>query len=277
MQDTREGQGAELAEGDASSGKLVKARRGAAYLLIVAVMGAVAAMSWAGLYTFATHDLGWSTWHAALVPVALDIAAMACALLALDSIGKGETATALRFLTFAFVALSAFINWRTALKTGNISEQTFFPSMSILAYALVHAVMGKARREVRRQQHGHSARQALAPLPRTGLLAWLPVVGSPRRALGAVRVAVAERLPETPARDNATAAAEHRDIPATIVLDGLTQADAIRRAIETVGDQPREIVAWLADNGWPGVAPQRVYDVLRRDRMKAITGEQEAV
>jgi hypothetical protein len=275
---------AELAPGETlADGHLVRARRGVAYLLIIAVMGAVAAMSWAGLYSFATHDLGWSTWHAALVPIALDIAAMACALLALDSIGKGETATGFRVLTAAFVALSAFVNWRTALHTGNIAEQVFFPAMSILAYALVHAVMGKARREVRREQHGQNARQALAPLPRTGLLAWLPVIGSPRSALGAVRTAVAERLPETPAETPAEtprrAELARRDIPAIVDLSGLTQADAIRRAIEVVGEFPRDVVAYLDSHGWPGVATQRVYDVRRRDSVKAVSSadEQEVI
>jgi hypothetical protein len=70
-------------------------------------------------------------------------------------------------------------------------------------------------------------------------------------------------------------AVEHRDIPATYVLEGLTQADAIRRAIEVVGPSAREVVAWLAENGWPDVAPQRVYDVIRRDQVRAVgTGEQ---
>jgi hypothetical protein len=267
------------AEGQARDGNLIAARRGVAYLLIIAVMGAVAAMSWAGLYSFATTELGWSTWHAALVPVALDIAAMACALLALDSIGKGETATGFRVLTAAFVALSAFVNWRTALHTGNIAEQVFFPAMSILAYALVHAVMGKARREVRREQHGHTARQALAPLPRTGLLAWLPVIGTPRRALGAVRAAVAERLPESDGATRPGGELARRDIPAIVDLSGLSQADAIRRAIEVVGESPRDVVAYLGAHGWPDVATQRVYDVRRRDNMRAIdtTGAQEAI
>jgi len=266
-------------DGQARDGGMTRARRGVGYLLIVLVMGAVAAMSWAGLFAFATRDMHWSPGHAALVPVALDIAAMACALLALDSIGKGETATGFRVLTLAFVALSAFVNWRTAIATGNLAEQVFFPAMSILAYALVHAVMGKARREVRREQHGHKARQALAPLPRTGTLAWLPIIGSPRRALAAVRAAVAERLPEVPDETSRGAMLAHRDIPAVVVLEGLTQADAIRRAIAEVGQSPRDVVAWLDENGWPNVATQRVYDVIRRDNMRAIsdTGEQEAV
>jgi hypothetical protein len=261
-------------EGDAATvahargAGLPRAQRILAYLLLILVMGAVAAMSWSGVFQFATTELRWSHWHASLVPISLDIAAMACALMALDSISKGESGTTFRGLAGAFVGLSAYVNWRTALKSGNVAEEVFFPAMSILAYALVHAVMDKVRREVRRQQHGQAARQTVAPLPRLGLLPWLPVIGSPRRALGAVKHAVAERVPEVPAE------VAHRDIPATVVLEGLTQADAIRRAIAEVGTNAREVVAWLAANDWPDVAPQRVYDVIRRDQVRAVgTGE----
>lgn len=252
------------AEGDSIiTRRLALGRRVIAYVLVIAVMGAVAAMSWSGLYGFAHDTMHWTSVHAALVPVALDIAAMSCALLALDLISKGETAVTFRVLTACFVGLSAFVNWRHAILTGNIAEQVFFPAMSILAYAMVHAVMGAAYREQRRGQHGQRQRKALEPLPRTGALAWIPFVGSPGRALAAVRAAVARRLPAEPVM--------HRDIPATVILDGLTQADAIRRAIVAVGEQPREVVAWLEANGWPDVATQRVYDVLRRDRVRAVT------
>lgn len=251
------------AEGDSAlTRRLTIGRRAVAYMLLTAVMGAVAAMSWAGLYAFAHDTMRWTPVHAALVPVALDVAAMSCALLALDSIGKGETAVTLRTLTACFVGLSAFVNWRRAILTGNVAEQVFFPAMSILAYALVHAVMGKARREVRREQHGQPQRPPLEPLPRTGVLAWVPFVGAPGRALAAVQASVARRLPAEPV--------VHRDMPATVVLEGLTQADAIRRAIDAVGEQPREVVAWLEANGWPGVATQRVYDVIRRGKVRAV-------
>src|SRR6266571_6803691 len=91
--------------------RVAASRRVAAYLLLLAVLGCVAAMSWSGLYGWALTALHWSPGHAALVPISLDVAAMVCALLALDSLAKGEAATMLRALTAAFVALSAFINW----------------------------------------------------------------------------------------------------------------------------------------------------------------------
>lgn len=255
----------------ARPGKVTRAQRAMAYLLLIAVMGAVAAMSWAGTYGWAREVLHWTPAHAVGVPVSLDIAAMACALLALDAIADGENGTTFRVLAALFVALSAFTNWRWADRTGNIAEEIFFPAMSVLAYLLAHAVFERIRRKTKRlQQTGATTRRAVKPLPRLGLLPWLPVIGSPKRALGAIRHAVAERVPEVPAAEVA-----HRDITATIVLEGLSQSDAIRRAIESVGPNPRDVVAWLDERGWPGVAPQRVYDVIRRDQVRAVTtGEQ---
>jgi hypothetical protein len=262
-----------------------------AYLLLLAVLGAVAAMSFSSLYAWAREALGWSPGHAALVPIALDIAAMTCALLALDSIAKGEVATMLRALTAAFVALSAFINWRHAIATGNIAEQIFFPAMSVLAYALVHAVFSKYRREVRRDLAGHSHRAVLAELPRLGAAAYLRF---PRRAFTVASAAIAARL-ETAEHDVRPAPAESlaiapagpsssattrrtrsastapRPRPTTTAgepvgeLAELSQADAIRRGIAETGGQPREVVAWLAEHGRPGVLPSRVYDIQRRD------------
>jgi len=49
------------------------------------------------------------------------------------------------------------------------------------------------------------------------------------------------------------------------VIDELSQADAIRHALEvTNSTDPAAIVAWLAERGRI-VARQRVYDQIRRD------------
>jgi hypothetical protein len=265
---------------------LAAGRRATAYVLLIGVLGCVAAMSWAGLYGFARDTLGWSDWHAALVPVALDIAAMVCALLALDSIARGDAAASLRLLTACFVALSAFVNWRTALATGNVAAQIFFPSMSILAYALVHAVMSKYRREVRRDLAGRQHRVTLAPLPRLGAAAWARY---PARAFRTTSEAVARRFDGAlgkarasahGARDRAhdaahathdaahsgaqiaTRAATHG---AHDAAHGLSLADAIRAGISEVGAQPHDVIGWLEAHGRTGVAPRRVHEILRRD------------
>jgi uncharacterized protein DUF2637 len=252
-----DGDGARLAR----LAQVARGRKAVAYCLLAVVMGSVAAMSWAGIYGFAHQTMHWSPGHAALVPVALDVAAITCAFLALDSLSRNDPAVAFRVLTAALVALSAFVNWRHALTTGNVAEQVFFPAMSILSYALIDAVLRKYRRDLRRDRAGMPAREAHDPLPRLGPAVW---VRYPRQAGRAVSAALAKRLPASIETDDTQRRADY----AAGVLDGLTQADAIRRAIEAVGDQPRQVVAWLADRGLPDVPTQRVYDVLRRDRGK---------
>lgn len=250
-------------------GALSRSRRIVAYLLLSLVMGAVAAMSWAGLYAFARTTMHWSPWHAALVPVALDIAALSCAFLALDSLSRNDSAMAFRILTAALVGLSAFINWRHALASHVIAEQLFFPSMSLISYLLIDAVLRKYRRDTRRDRMGLPAREAHRPLPRTGLAVWLRFPG---RAFASVSNALAERVEVSAAPSNAT---RRRDY-ARGMLDGLSQADAIRRAIAEVGAEPRQVTEWLAEQGRT-VATQRVYDVIRRDRAAENGGTRRAI
>jgi len=252
-----------------SDGALSRSRRVVAYLLLGTVMSAVAAMSWAGLFAFARTTMHWSPLHAALVPIALDVAALSCALLALDSLSRNDSAMAFRSLTAALVGLSAFVNWRHALASHNIAEQLFFPSMSVLSYLLIDAVLRKYRRDTRRDRMGLPAREAFAPLPRTGLAVWLRF---PRRAFASVSNALAQRVDVSAVPTDAT---RRRDY-ATGMLDGLSQANAIRAAIAEVGAEPRQVAEWLAERGRP-VATQRVYDVLRRDGVDREGGRHRAI
>lgn len=252
---------------------LSRSRRIVAWLLLSVVMLSVAAMSWAGLFGFAHQTMHWSPAHAALVPVALDVAAMSCAFLALDSLSRNDSAVSFRVLTAALVALSAFVNWRHALITHNVAEQVFFPAMSLLSYAMIDAVLRKYRRDTRRDLAGRSVREALAPLPRFGLAA---AIMHPRSAWEAVSKSLARRIPDA---TESLSVNRQRDVASGYLL-GLSQSDAIRQALEIVGDDnPREVVAWLADQGLE-VRPQRVYDVIRRDRgkhaLRSIPGEIEA-
>jgi Protein of unknown function (DUF2637) len=248
------------------------------YLLIVAVMAAAASMSWTNLYRFAQGTMHWASWHAALVPIGLDVAAVACGLLALDTVMRNDSAVAFRALTGSLIGLSAFLNWRETLASHNIAEEVFFPAMAVLSYALIDAVLRKYRRDTRRDRAGQPAREALEPLPRFGLAAALV---HPRRAWRATSAALASRVPDAIEYGEPISETRQRDV-ATGFLAGLSQSDAIRRALEIVGDDdPRQVVAWLADHGRP-VAPQRVHDVLRRDgrgrhallRLAAEGGEQ---
>lgn len=228
------------------------------YLAATLVMLCVAAMSWSGLYGFARETLHWAPLAAAMVPISLDVAALTCALLALDTVSKNEPATMFRFLTAALVALSAFVNWRYRLSSHVLAEEVFFPAMSVLAYLMVDATIRKYRRD---QRHGDQARQAPAQLTRYGLLVWVPGVGHPLSAFRSVSRELAGRIP----------APVEPERPRVLVLADLSQADAIRHAIElTESTDPGVIVAWLADRGRE-VARQRVSDVLRRDGLTTAT------
>jgi hypothetical protein len=288
--------------------------RTSGYLAATVVMLCVAGMSWAGLYGWARNVLHWAPFAAGAVPVSLDIAALTCALLALDTVSQNDPATAYRFLTAVFVSLSAFVNFRYRLTTHNVTEEVFFPVMSVLAYALIDTTIRKYRRDSRRTALGQSARPAPEPLTRYGLLVWLPGIGHPvsawraRSAELAARVAAPSRTvaPPRPSHDaprltgpsrpSRAIAPSQSVAPSRLTgpphssqqtgagpsqLAELSQADAIRLAIETTGSHdPGEVSGWLAEQGRP-VARQRVSDVLRRDgatgrRLTAITGAGEA-
>lgn len=228
--------------------------RSGGYLAATLVMLCVAAMSWSGLFGWARHTLHWAPLSAGMVPVALDVAALTCALLALDTVSKNEPATMFRALTACLIGLSAFVNWRYRLASHNVAEEVFFPAMSVLAYLMIDATIRKYRRDVLR---GETPRQAPKPLTRFGLLVWMPGLGHPVRAFRAASAELAGRIPD--------AASLTPSQPRFIVIDELSQADAIRHAIEvTNSTDPGAIVAWLAERGRP-VARQRVSDVLRRD------------
>src|ERR1019366_4280470 len=222
---------------------LSRGRKIVAYLMLAVVMLSVAAMSWAGLYAFAHITMKWTPWHAALFPVSLDIAAMTCAFLALASLSRNDSAAGFRVLTAALISLSAFVNYRHALISGNLAEQLFFPAMSVLSYMLIDAVLRKYRRDTRRDRAGQSSRAALDPLPRFGLAAALT---HPRQAFAAISAALSRRIPDATESLSET---RKRDVASGYLL-GLSQSDAIRKALEIVGnDSPREVATWMAENG----------------------------
>jgi hypothetical protein len=256
--------------------------RSGGYLAATLVMLCVAAMSWSGLYGFARETLHWSPVPAGMVPVSLDVAALTCALLALDTVSKNEPATMFRALTACLVGLSAFVNWRYRLGSHVLAEQVFFPAMSILAYLMIDATTRKYRRDIRR---GETSRQAPEPLTRYGLLVWVPGLGHPVRAFKAANAELARRIPDSPPERASLTPSRVSLTPSqasVIAIEDLSQSDAIRHAIEAAGSRdPGEIVAWLAERGRE-VARQRVSDVLRRDgltpgrhRLAAIEGGAE--
>jgi hypothetical protein len=265
-------------------------QRIAAYASLAGVLVCVGYMSWDGEYNWATHVLLWVAVSALMVPVALDLAAVACTLLAATQIDKGESGFAFRVLGAIFMGLGAWINWRYALRSGNITEEVFFPAMSALAYSLIHAVLSAARREARRRQHGHKSKERTEPLPWLGILVWLPGIGQPREALDVWKQSVALRLAKVLARiqlaDPATGsgdadtqaedqqddgedgdgAPDTQDAPPPPDLTQMgTQADAIRWVLANVSSQPLDALRHLRTHGFPTIKPQRIHDQIRRD------------
>lgn len=276
-------------------------QRIAAYTSLAGVLVCVGYMSWDGEYNWATHELLWVAASALMVPVALDLAAVACTLLAATQIDKGESGFIFRLLGAIFMGLGAWINWRYALRSGNVTEEVFFPSMSALAYSLIHAVLSAARREARRRQHGHKSKERPEPLPWLGILVWLPWIGQPAEALDVWKQAVALRLAKVLARmqlaDPATigAPADTQDAdqpdadaegdsdadtreetpPPPDLTQMATQADAIRWVLANVSSQPLDALRHLRTHGFPTIKPQRIHDQIRRD-LKARTDTQDA-
>jgi hypothetical protein len=263
-------------------------QRIAAYASLAGVLVCVGYMSWDGEYNWATHELLWIAVSALMVPVALDLAAVACTLLAATQIDKGESGFIFRLLGAVFMGLGAWINWRYALRSGNVTEEVFFPAMSGLAYSLIHAVLSAARREARRRQHGHKSKERPEPLPWLGILVWLPWIGQPREALEVWREEIRMRLAKVLARTQLPAAATGADTQAEDEADAAdpggadeedadqplpeidlthlpTQADAIRWVLANISDAPLDALRYMRTHGFPTIKPQRIHDQIRRD------------
>jgi Protein of unknown function (DUF2637) len=285
-------------------GVATRSRRVATWILLAGVMVAVAAMSWSGLFHWFTGPVHWSQGHALLGPAALDAAAIVSAGFAMDRIEKGETGAQFRMISAVLVALSAFINWRGALGSGNVGEELFFPVMSVVVYWIFHAVMGAVRRDVGREQHGQVARARPEPLTRYDPLAW---VMFPWKTWKALRSQIRSRLERT-ARTTGSRPRQARPVPGTVVATGkvpvavapvspagtnetvpatVTEtgetgesfgpetypklADAARAAAALLRSRegrevsPAEVATYLSAHGRPGTHARRVSAPLQRD------------
>jgi hypothetical protein len=203
-------------------GVAIRGRRVATLALLAVVVFAVAAMSFSGLFSFFTGPMHWTHGHSLLGPVSLDVAAVVVYGFALDRIEKGESGAQFRLMALVLVGLSAFINWRGALASGNVSEELFFPVMSVMVYWMAHAILGARRRDARRAQHGYKAKAKLEPLPPFGALVWVPWVGAPVDALRALREAVRKRLTAAPTTRNRKTASPPASASATLTASAAT-------------------------------------------------------
>jgi hypothetical protein len=288
------------------TGITVAGRQAIAHPVMLAVLGLVAYASLRGEVNWAQVHLGWYGLLAYVVPAVLDGAGISLILYALDRIDKGESGFGFRALSVALIGMGVWINWRNALPTGDVTREAFFPVMTGAAYLMVHLVMGAAKRDARRRQHGHKSKERPAPLPRFGVLVWVPGVGMPGRAFGALKEAIELRMLRSLAAasvsgdaagggeesaDDAADAGETQDAdtesggesdtdaddaPSVPDLTGKSQTDAIRLTIDALGTHPLTVVSHLRTHGYPDLRPARVTDVLRRDAQRQAKTQADA-
>jgi len=90
---------------------------------------------------------------------------------------------------------------------------------------MAHDILGAARRDVGRAQHGYDAKARVEPLPPFGLLVWVPGIGAPWTAIKELRAVVRKRL----AKSTANPGARKRPVPA---------ANDVARAVASSSERP---------------------------------------
>jgi hypothetical protein len=279
----------------------VHSRRLASVAFAVALLGVEAVIileSYRGLVGFA-EMIGIHGAAALGVPISLDGVALAAAAVALRAELAGEASGLYRLTLFAFTAASAAANWYHGVRAGGAASALYLGGMSLAVAWVFTLSLRQIRHESRRAAGATTERRPSfspahwARYPRLTFRAWSLAIRdghtSPRAAIEAARLEGAGRARRPakaaaaePARSPAPAAgrppvrrkAAPRPRPAvTPAAEGdfatMRLADAIRAGLAEVGEQPREVIAWLAERGRPGVPASRVYDVMRRDREAA--------
>ena len=176
------------------TGVAVAGRQAVAHPVMLTVLALVAYASLRGEVNWAQVHLDWHGLLAYVVPAVLDGAGIGCTLYALDRIDKGESGLGFRLLSVGLIGMGVWINWWNALPTRDVTREAFFPVMTGATYLMVHLVMGAAKRDARRRQYGHKSKERPEPLPRFGVLPWIPGIGMPGRAFDALKEAVELRM-----------------------------------------------------------------------------------
>ncbi|MBP5867640.1 DUF2637 domain-containing protein [Streptomyces sp. LBUM 1485] len=196
--------------------------------------------------------------------VALDCAAALCVALTIQAFYKGESAGLAHVLVWVFAGLSAFANYRQAVRTAAHDDNWFLPSMSILGAVLLEVVVRKIRRTAR-NEYGVYER----PLPKFRALRWIVAFTETRNAW---RIAVVEGVSDP--RD-AVKMARGTAVPAKPVdetdenLNGLSKADQLSHAFRAIGefDAPKAI-EWLKTRGITVNRPY-AYSVAKKEKETA--------
>jgi hypothetical protein len=270
---------------------------------LLAVATVIALESYRGLVGFAAM-IGIHGAAALGVPISLDGVSLAAAAVALRAELAGESSALYRGTLFAFTAASAAANWYHGASTDGAPAALYLGGMSLAVAWVFTLSLRQIRHESRRAAGTTTERRPnFSPAhwmryPGLTWRAWSLAIRdghtSPRVAIAAAVAERAARDTETPSEVPAAAAAASpaaapgrpraartaaaRPRPAAAAAEGAAPslADAIRAALAEVGESPREVVAYLAEHGRPGVKASRVHDVIRRDR-EATRGRLTAV
>ncbi|MDX3458954.1 DUF2637 domain-containing protein [Streptomyces sp. ME02-8801-2C] len=189
--------------------------------------------------------------------VALDCAAALCVALTIQAFYKGESAGLAHVLVWVFAGLSAFANYRQAVRTAAHDDDWFLPAMSILGAVLLEVVVRKIRRTAR-SEYGVYER----PLPKFRALRWIVAFNETRTAW---KLSIVDGITSP---DEAVKAARESK-PVVIVdesLNELSKADKVKAAFAALDsyDVPNAI-DWLNARGVK-VNRAYVYEVAKKEK-----------
>lgn len=192
--------------------------------------------------------------------VALDCAAALCVALTIQAFHRGESAGLAHLLVWVFAGLSAFANYRQAVRTTAHDDDWFLPAMSILGAVLLEVVVRKIRRTAR-SEYGVYER----PLPKFRALRWIVAFKETKFAW---RLAIIDGI--TSPEDAVKAARERK--PVVIVdesLNELSKADKVKAAFASLDsyDVPNAI-DWLNARGVK-INRAYVYEVAKKEKKSA--------
>jgi hypothetical protein len=238
----------------------------------------VNAVAFGGQLAFLREHLPWGLVGQVTMAIALESIAVFLAFHAHVAALANDSAFRLRLAAYTFAVVIAAMNYSHYARPG------WGPTFPAVAVGLMSAsspwLWGVHSRRVSRDQL--MARGLIEPHAlRLGTTRWVwHPIQSARVMFRATWTGTTDPAEAIAGLDSQPSRSSQ---PRLIVIDELTQADAIRHAIEvTNSTDPGEIVAWLAERG-RSVARQRVSDVLRRDglnsgrhRLTALTGGGEA-
>ncbi|MFM9469668.1 DUF2637 domain-containing protein [Streptomyces scabiei] len=192
--------------------------------------------------------------------IALDCAAALCIALTIQAFQKGESAGLAHILVWVFAGLSAFANYRQAVRTTANDDDWFLPAMSILGAVLLEVVVRKIRRTAR-SEYGVYER----PLPKFRALRWIVAF---KETKSAWKLSIVDGITSP---DEAVKVARERKSVVIVdeSLNELSKADKVKSAFSALDsyDVPNAI-DWLSARGVK-VNRAYVYEIAKKEKKDA--------